>query len=379
MSVPTPHKALGRLIARFFLPVLMVLVSCAGTPVIRSADSTAASSSVFRDSPGADGLAGIYSKYFPIGAAVNSATITSARDMLSNEFSMLTAENEMKPSIIHPRYGTWHFYAADEIADYARKHGMTMRGHCFVWHSQTPGWFFSSFGEQAGAELLWERLGEHIGVMAERYGDVVEVWDVANEVISDDRGEFLRPSPYLDILGDDYVAQSFLLARQILPDARLFYNDYSVLDPVKQDKIFRLLEDMLDRGIPVDGIGIQGHWNIYQEDLAERLDRAIVRFAGLGLEVQVTEMDLSMYRHEDIETRYSSPPPELLELQARRYAEIFAVLRDRSEMVTGVTFWGVSDEKTWLDNFPVSGRKNWPLLFDEEMRPKLAYTAIIDF
>jgi endo-1,4-beta-xylanase len=136
---------------------------------------------------------------------------------------------------------------------------------------------------------------------------------------------------------------------------------------------------MLDRGIPVDGIGIQGHWNIYQEDLAERLDRAIVRFAGLGLEVQVTEMDLSMYRHEDIETRYSSPPPELLELQARRYAEIFAVLRDRSEMVTGVTFWGVSDEKTWLDNFPVSGRKNWPLLFDEEMRPKLAYAAIIDF
>jgi endo-1,4-beta-xylanase len=272
------------------LPVLMVLVSCAGTPVIRSADSTAASSSVSRDSPGADGLAGIYSEYFPIGAAVNSATITSARDMLSNEFSMLTAENEMKPSIIHPRYGTWHFYAADEIADYARKHGMTMRGHCFVWHSQTPGWFFSSFGELAGAELLWERLGEHIGVMAERYGDVVEVWDVANEVISDDRGEFLRPSPYLDILGDDYVAQSFLLARQILPDARLFYNDYSVLDPVKQDKIFRLLEDMLDRGIPVDGIGIQGHWNIYQEDLAERLDRAIVRFAGLGLEVQVTEM-----------------------------------------------------------------------------------------
>jgi GH35 family endo-1,4-beta-xylanase len=142
MSVPTPHKALGRLIARFFLPVLMVLVSCAGTPVIRSADSTAASSSVSRDSPGADGLAGIYSEYFPIGAAVNSATITSARDMLSNEFSMLTAENEMKPSIIHPRYGTWHFYAADEIADYARKHGMTMRGHCFVWHSQTPGWFF---------------------------------------------------------------------------------------------------------------------------------------------------------------------------------------------------------------------------------------------
>jgi endo-1,4-beta-xylanase len=324
------------------------------------------------------GLAGAYADYFPVGAAANSATITSGRDLIYREFASLTAENEMKPSIIHPRYGTWHFYAADEIADYARDNGMTMRGHCFVWHNQTPGWFFSSYGEQASRQILLERLTEHISTMAHRYGDVVTVWDVANEVISDRPGEFLRPSPYLDILGEDYVAEVFLLARQIIPDARLFYNDYSVLNAGKQDKIFDLLKGLLDRGVPVDGIGIQGHWNVHY-DLAADLDAAIKRFASLGLEVQITELDMSVYRHDDIETRYREPPPELLDLQARRYGEIFQVLRDNADSITGVTFWGISDEKTWLDNFPVSGRKNWPLVFDENMEPKASYYAILEF
>lgn len=361
----------------FLLLTLLLSLSCVGTPAGRAGDGLRTADTDPEAPSWEHGLAGAYGDFFPLGAAVNSATISSAKHMLSDEFSSLTAENEMKPSIIHPRYGTWHFYAADEIADYARTHGMSMRGHCLVWHRQTPGWFFSSYGERAGRDLLLERIRDHMTVMAQRYGDVIDVWDVANEVISDDHTEFLRPSPYLDILGEDYVAEVFLLARETMPDSKLFYNDYSVLDPVKQDKIHRLLEQLLERGIPVNGIGIQGHWNIYMDDVAQNLDTAIKRFADLGLDVQVTEMDFSIYRHEDIESRYTQPPVELLDLQARRYAEVFQVLRKNSSKVTSVSLWGVSDAKTWLDNYPVSGRKNWPLLFDENLQPKPAYRAVM--
>ncbi|AHC15869.1 Endo-1,4-beta-xylanase A precursor [Salinispira pacifica] len=201
-------------------PVLSI--SCAGTGAVPGGDGIQTVDSKAEIPSWEHGLAGAYSEYFPLGAAVNSATISSAKHMLSREFSSLIAENEMKPSVIHPRYGTWHFYAADEIADYARTHGMSMRGHCLVWHRQTPGWFFSSYGERAGRDLLLERLRDHMSVMYQRYGDVIDVWDVANEVISDDHAEFLRPSPYLDILGDDYVAEVFLLAREVMPDAKLF-------------------------------------------------------------------------------------------------------------------------------------------------------------
>lgn len=147
---------------------------------------------------------------------------------------------------------------------------------------------------------------------------------------------------------------------------------------MKQDKIYRLLRQLIERGVPVDGIGIQGHWNIYMEDAAKHLDAAIQRFADLGLEVQVTEMDFSLYHHEDIESRYSRPPENLLDLQAIRYGEAFQVLRKDARMVTSVTLWGVSDAKTWLDNYPVSGRKNWPLLFDEDLQPKPAYMEVME-
>jgi endo-1,4-beta-xylanase len=199
---------------------------------------------------------------------------------------------------------------------------------------------------------------------------------VVNEAISDAAGEFLRPSPYLDILGEDYIAQAFHLAKRMMPDAKLFYNDYSVLDPQKQDKIYQLLSDLLDRGVPIDGIGFQGHWNIYFPD-AQTLERAIQRFAGLGLDVQITELDVSIYRHEDRSQRLKEPGEELLAIQAQRYQEIFEALIRNSEFVSNVTFWGVADDSTWLDNFPVSNRKNWPLLFDEEHNPKPAYYAVL--
>lgn len=325
-----------------------------------------------------EGLKDYYSEYFPVGAAVNTASIDSSAELLAKHFDSLTCENEMKPGVIHPKMSTWLWFTADEIADYARDNEMVMRGHTFVWHQQMPGWFFSSMGKQVGREGLLERMEEQMQTMGDRYNDVIYAWDVVNEAISDEKGEYLRESPFLEIIGEDYIAESFRMARRVMPEAKLFYNDYSCLDPVKQDKIFKLMKDLLDQGVPVDGIGFQGHWNIYYPD-GETLDRAIKRFAALGLEVQITEMDISIYRHEDRDTRYSEPPEELLELQAERYGEIFQVLRDNSDVITGVTLWGVADDLTWLDNFPVRGRKNWPLIFDEELQPKQAFKSITDF
>jgi len=319
-----------------------------------------------------------YKDYFPLGAAVNAATITSSEDLLKTHFKSLTAENEMKPESIHPRLGKWQFYGADEIADFARDNNMLMRGHTFVWHQQMPGWFFSSMGGPVDRELLLERVKEHMEVMAERYNDVVYAWDVVNEAISDEKEEYLRPSPFLKIIGEDYIDLAFHMAHEIMPEAKLFYNDYSVLDPVKQDKIYKLLSDMIDRGVPVDGIGLQGHWDIYYPE-AHILEEAIERFAGLGLDIHITELDVSFFKFSDRDSRYKEPPPSLLKMQNERYDSIFEVLRRNHDKVQAVTFWGVADYSTWLDHFPVKGRKNWPLLFDVDQNPKPAFDSVMDF
>jgi len=321
-------------------------------------------------------LAEAFSPYFPLGVAVNSATVDSSQDLIRKHFVSLTAENEMKPSLIFPRMNTWITGGADAIANLARDMAIGMRGHTIVWHQQTPGWIFASAGGPASRNQVLERLAVHMDFMHERYGDVIHSWDVVNEAISDAPGEFLRPSPYLDRIGPDYIAEAFRLARAHLPGTKLFYNDYSVLDPVKQDKIFRLVSELLADGVPIDGIGFQGHWSIYYPDGAT-LERAIQRFSALGLEIQITELDLSIYNHDDQTSRFDSPPPELLELQAQGYQEIFEILVRNSQYITGVTFWGVADDSTWLDNFPVRNRKNWPLLFDENQEPKPAFFAIL--
>ena len=345
--------------------LLLVLLSCSGVKRQSSPDT---------------GLADIYREYFPIGAAVNSATVDTGAALLKEHFVSITAENEMKPSVAYPVMNKPRLHGADRIADFARANDMMMRGHCFVWNQQAPGWYFISEGQPAGRELLLERVGGYMVMMAERYGDVVDTWDVVNEAVSDEGPELLKDSPYLDIIGEDYVAESFRLARAAAPDARLFYNDYNVLDPGKQERILELLEGLLADGVPVDGIGIQGHWNINYPDggvLAEAIDR----FAALGLEVQITELDISMYDWNDRSDRHGSDVPtgRLLRKQAGRYAEIFEVLRSRGETVTGVTFWGVADDASWLHDYPVANRRNWPLLFDENHEPKPAFDAVARF
>ncbi|MBY0219899.1 endo-1,4-beta-xylanase [Paenibacillus illinoisensis] len=325
-----------------------------------------------------ESLKALYKDAFHIGAAVNPLTIDSQRSLLAYHFNSLTAENEMKFSSLHPEENLYTFENADVIASFAREQGMALRGHTLVWHNQTPDWLFENkTGGKAERDVLLERLRSHIQTVVGRYKDVIYCWDVVNEVISDENDEsaFLRPSKWLDIAGEDFIAKAFEFAHEADPQALLFYNDYNESNPQKRERIYRLVRSLLDQGLPIHGVGLQAHWNLYDPTLDD-MRAAIERYAQLGLQLQLTELDVSVFRFDDRRTDLTRPEKGMLELQAERYESIFRLLYEYREHISAVTFWGAADDYTWLDHFPVRGRKNWPFLFDESHAPKPAYERV---
>ncbi|MGN7456889.1 endo-1,4-beta-xylanase [Paenibacillus pasadenensis] len=322
-------------------------------------------------------LARAFEKDFYIGAAVSSRTIVSQKELLIGQYNSLTAENEMKFASVHPQERTYTFEEADRIADFAREHGMKLRGHTLVWHNQTPDWVFEDGqGGEAGRELLLERMQAHIEKVVGRYSATVYGWDVVNEAVTDEGEALLRPSRWLKGIGEDYIAQAFRFAHAADPNALLFYNDYNECNPGKRDKICRLVRSLLDEGAPIHGIGLQAHWNV-QDPPLDDIRAAIEAYAALGLQLQITEMDVSVFAFQDRRADLAEPTAEMLRLQEQRYRQFFDLFREYSGTITGVTFWGAADDYTWLDDFPVRGRKNWPLLFDERQRPKAALRAVL--
>jgi endo-1,4-beta-xylanase len=204
---------------------------------------------------------------------------------------------------------------------------------------------------------------------------------VVNEAVDDDSARLLRRSAWYRICGDEFIIKAFEWAHEADPDAQLFYNDYNTERPEKRERVYRLLKQLVDAKVPITGVGLQGHWSIYEPSEKELTD-AIHRFSSLGLKVQITELDMSVYpweknkrgRRPGESDAYS---PEQEARQAAQYAMVFSVFRKSS--ITGVTFWNVTDRHTWLDSYPVPGRKNYPLLFDTAGRPKKAYWKIVQF
>lgn len=322
-------------------------------------------------------LKSVFAGDFKIGAAVNPHTIRSQENLLAYHFNSITAENEMKFESLHPEEDVYSFGKADELAAFARKHDLVMRGHTLVWHNQTSPWLFEDRpGVPAGKELLLNRLKSHIDTVVGRYKEDIYAWDVVNEVIADEGGELLRPSKWLEIAGPDFIAKAFEFAHEADPGALLFYNDYNESSPLKRDKIYKLLKSLLEQGVPVHGVGLQAHWNLYDPTLDD-VRAAIEKYASLGLQLQLTELDMSLFRFEDRRTDLKTAPAELLELQAERYDVLFRLLKEYREVISSVTFWGAADDYTWLDDFPVRGRKNWPFLFDEQHAPKPAFHRLI--
>jgi endo-1,4-beta-xylanase len=330
------------------------------------------------------GLKDHYNKFFPVGAAVTPGSLRGPDSLLLvSHFNSLTAENVMKMGPLHPAEDRYNWAPADAIVQFAQDHGMKMRGHTLCWHNQAPGWMFrDSAGNQVTKEVLLKRLKDHITEVVTRYKGKIYAWDVVNEVIADDTS-FYRNSQWYQICGEDFIIKAFEYAHAADPKALLFYNDYDTEDPKKREKIYILLKKLLAAKVPVHGMGLQGHWNIY-DDLRKELPLSIEKFSSLGLKVQVTELDISVYPSESGRRQKRADEsdiftPEQEQKQFDQYKVVFEVFRKYKGKLDGITFWNVSDRRSWLDNFPVAGRKNYPLLFDRENKPKRVYYEVVKF
>jgi len=321
----------------------------------------------------------VYKDYFDIGAAVNLSTIKNSEQLLQTHFNSITAENDMKFVSVHPEEKLYTFEAADQLMDFATANGKKMRGHTLVWHNQTTDWVFEGEnGQPATREQLLARMKAHIDTVVGRYKGLIYCWDVVNEVIEDKSDVWLRDSRWLQQVGEDFIAKAFHYAHEADPNALLFYNDYNECNPEKRDKIIKLVQSLQAQDVPIHGIGLQGHWNLKGPSI-EHIRAAIEKYAALGLQLQVTELDVSVFDYEDRRTDLTAPTEQMLELQAERYDQIFKLFREYKDVITAVTFWGAAEDYTWLDNFPVVGRKNWPFVFDEKHQPKESFWRITDF
>ncbi len=326
-------------------------------------------------------LAEVYRDYFKIGAAVTINDLCGTHgELLKKHFNSLTAENAMKFGEIHPEEDRYDFEKPDKMKEFALNNNMKMRGHTFVWHNQTSSWIFlDKSGKEASRGLVLERLKQHVKTVCNRYKDTAYAWDVVNEAIEDKSGEQYRDTKWRRILGEDYIKTVFEVVREQDSKAALIYNDYNNELPDKLEKTYKMLKELLEKATPIDGVGLQGHWSIRDKSLIENLRRAIERYASLGLKLQVTELDISMFAFNNKRVDLMEPTSEMLFLQEQVYNNIFTVFREYKEIITSVTFWGISDRYTWKDNFPVRGRKDWPMLFDVNGQPKTSFDKIVHF
>lgn len=339
-----------------------------------------ASVSVATATASAQGLKDAYKDYFTIGVAVNQRNVTNPdqQALICREFNSVTAENDMKPQPTEPRRGEFDFTRADRIADFCRRNGIKMRGHCLMWHAQIGEWMYKdNDGYLVSKDELFKRMREHIHAVVNRYKDVVYCWDVVNEAITDDRNAEnpYRQSPLYQIAGDEFIANAFRFAREADPTNLLFYNDYNETDPVKSRRIFDMVKKMKAAGVPIDGIGMQGHYNIYGPR-EEEIDAAIKLYKQVVNHIHVTELDVRANEEMGGALRFSQEGMEisdsLKQHLADQYARIFRVLRQHKDVIENVTFWNLSDRDSWL------GPRNYPLLFDTDYQPKLAYDYVLN-
>ena len=332
----------------------------------------------------ANGLKDYYKNYFPIGVAVRPSDFAGdEKSLILEHFNSITPENAMKMGPLQPFENKFSWKIADSIVQFGVANKIKVRGHCLVWHKQTPRWFFKdSTGNVVSKEMLLSRIKNHITTVVSRYRGKIYAWDVVNEVIADDNNTFHK-SPFYDIAGEDFIEQAFRYAHAADPKAVLFYNDYNTENPVKREKIYRMLKNLLAKGVPIHGVGLQAHWSVNNPSRSE-LEKSIEMFSSLGLQIQFTELDISVFSGRQggqmITGEKSSGPtgftPEMEQQQLEKYQMVFDVFRKYKKNITGVTFWNLSDKYTWLDG---RGRKNFPLLFDTNLKPKKAYYEVTKF
>lgn len=335
-----------------------------------------------------------YKNDFLIGSAVSyrqaDGLDETSRALLEKHFSSITPENMLKWGPVHPEPEAYDFASADEYVALGQENDMFIIGHTLVWHQQTPDWVFEDEnGDPLSREALMARMEDHIGTVAGRYRGKINGWDVVNEALNEDGS--LRETKWLQIIGEDYLEKAFTFADEAAPDAELYYNDYNLWKPEKREGAIRLVKNLFDKGIRVDGIGMQGHYSLTHPEVAQ-VEARIQVFSDLGVKVMITELDVDVLPRRgsegadlDIQQKsadklnpYTKGLPGGIQQQlAERYAELFTLFHQHRNKISRVTLWGVADNNSWLNNWPIRGRTNYPLLFDRQGEPKPAFEAVI--
>lgn len=341
-------------------------------------------------------LKAAFADKFAIGTALNLKQIyekdSKAKPLIESQFNTITAENCMKAMYLQPREGEFNFKDADRFVEYGEKHGMRLIGHTLIWHSQAPSWFFKDKdGKEVSKEVLIERMRKHIHTVLSRYKGRIKGWDVVNEAILDN-GEW-RQSKFYQIIGEDFVRLAFQFAHEADPDAELYYNDYSMFLEGRRKGVVSMVRKLQEKGVKIDGIGMQGHLNIDYPALSD-FENSLLAFSALGVKVMITEMEISVLpapnqtRGAEVSTRFTynkqldpyakGLPKDKELLLGQRYKDFFALFLKHRDKIDRVTVWGVTDGDSWKNNWPVPGRTDYPLLFDRNYRPKSFVADIID-
>lgn len=334
---------------------------------------------------------------FYIGVALSRDQIfgnePEAMALVEKHFNSITPENILKWEEVHPEPDQYNFEPADRYVAFGEKHKMLIVGHTLVWFYQTPDWVFQDqTGKPLTRDALLQRMREHIATVMGRYKGRIHGWDVVNEAIAED-GSF-RKSKWLEIIGEDYVAKAFEYAREVDPDAELYYNEYDFEKPAKREGVIRLIRDLQSKGIRVDGVGIQGHWFLDYPNLDE-IEQQILALSQLGVKLMITELDVSVLPFYPVDApavdlasfdpetqkKYNpypnGIPDSVQKALADRYAELFSLFHKHRDKFSRISFWAVHDGQSWRSYLPIRGRVDYPMLFDRECKPKPAFEAVV--
>jgi len=335
-----------------------------------------------------------FKDHFLIGAALNQSQFSGQSScevsIVEQQFNSISPENVLKWESVHPKPDQYNFGPGDNYVEFGLTHRMFIIGHNLVWHSQTPAWVFKDDrGEPPTRDALLSRMHDHIAIVVGRYKGKIGGWDVVNEALDEDGS--LRKSSWQKIIGDDYLLKAYEFAHEADPDAELYYNDYSIENPRKRAGAMALIRNLQAHGAHISGIGLQGHYDLTWPSAA-LLDEALNDFSKLGVKIMITELDINVLPRAgqapsaDVADRaemrgginpYTNGlPAEMQTKLAARYAELFRVFIKHKE-IGRVTFWGVTDAGSWLNNYPVRNRTNYPLLFDRQCQAKPAFGAVL--